>query len=811
MSQTIRVAALVLLGLLTVPGAPGATLQLLPGGGIEGLPGSMVGWGFTLTVDPVDDGGTTIVPWLVVSGADFVPDPGVFPVGVFTPFITNLFQVVGPDPWSQPFDNTLQTGIGAYAINWFQSPGDRATGEIVLTYDLFRVSPDDPSFNPITDTIANGLTVSAPASVLVTPEPSYGAVVLLVALAAGLRRRTRVATLRVAALVCVMHGAGFAAITPSTLVAPADVAAGDLFGYGVSIKGNLAVVSAAGQAANRGAVYVYALTGSTWQQTAKIVPSNAAAGDRFGSALATDGVSIVAISAGTGTAYVFALQNGVWTQQFEGSVNPPFNSASRWPTTYSVAISGGTALVGVSDANIAFFDEGDAGTSYTLTRSGNVWTRSAPRGTFRPGSYGWAVALGSQYSYVGFPWANDIASVASSFGTLAPENRSRYFGSALSASGSLLAVGDPELGIVHIYRDGNPVGQISKPGFGFGYSVALDGSYLAIGNNATGTNYGGASTVYANLQGTWTEIGAVPGVAIGLSDGNLIVGLPDSAGGQVQFYQVSNISLVSNPPGRSFTLSGPGCGATGTFTAPYSGLWTNCTVQWSNPDTATPGTQYNFQNWADGSTANPRTIVPALLDSTFTATFQTQYQLTTTASPSSGGSVTGAGLYHPGSTAAVAVVPNPGFVFTGFSGALSGSTTPQVVSMSGPKSVTGNFAPTPPAVLSGAVTGKSGTANNRTWTIQLANNGPGTSFATQISGVMLTQTFGTACTFMPVRLQPAAYPAPAGTLAAGSSVVATATFDFSGCPANARFTVSIGYMSNGGSSVGLIQVVNQFQ
>ena len=37
------------------------------------------------------------------------------------------------------------------------------------------------------------------------------------------------------------------------------------------------------------------------------------------------------------------------------------------------------------------------------------------------------------------------------------------------------------------------------------------------------------------------------------------------------------------------------------------------------------------------------------------------------------------------------------------------------------------------------------------------------------------------------------------------------TLDFSGCPANARFSVNLGYMSNDGASGGLVQLVNQVQ
>lgn len=203
---TIRTAVLCIACLTVACGARAATLTL-DNPDLVGAPGDTVGWGFTLTSTPVQDGANTITPWLVVSSAAFVLDAGVFPVGVFTPFITSSFTVIGPDdqngevnPWSQPFDNAQQTGIGSDVINPFQSPGDLATGNIVLTFDEFRVSPNDSAFDPISDTIATGLTLSAPASVLVAgpgdpapiPEPaSFSLVTGAVMIGAALVARRR--------------------------------------------------------------------------------------------------------------------------------------------------------------------------------------------------------------------------------------------------------------------------------------------------------------------------------------------------------------------------------------------------------------------------------------------------------------------------------------------------------------------------------------------------------------------------------------------------------------------------------------------
>jgi len=186
-------------------GAEAATLTL-DQAALAGLPNATVGWGFTIVSTPIDDGGHTITPWLLITSADFVPNAGTNPVGVFTAFITQLPNsntVIGPDasngevnPWTQAFDAVAFTGIGSYHINDFQALGDRVDGSILLHYDVFRTSPNDPAFDPSVDTVAVGQSISAFASATVgVPEPGTGSLLLvascLFAATAGLRRLIR--------------------------------------------------------------------------------------------------------------------------------------------------------------------------------------------------------------------------------------------------------------------------------------------------------------------------------------------------------------------------------------------------------------------------------------------------------------------------------------------------------------------------------------------------------------------------------------------------------------------------------------------
>jgi hypothetical protein len=119
----------------------------------------------------------------------------------------------------------------------------------------------------------------------------------------------------------------------------------------------------------------------------------------------------------------------------------------------------------------------------------------------------------------------------------------------------------------------------------------------------------------------------------------------------------------------------------------------------------------------------------------------------------------------------------------------------------------GNFAG--PTTMAGNITSKAGTSNARVWTLTLTNNGPSAAMGVQVNSVNLTQTFGAACT--PVVSMPAAFPLSVGSIAPAGSDSTAITINFTGCPANARFTANISFSANSGTVTGTVIRYNQFE
>ncbi len=132
------------------------------------------------------------------------------------------------------------------------------------------------------------------------------------------------------------------------------------FGEAVDISGNVIVVgswTAAGVAWLSGLAYVFEGAGSSWSQTARLIPSDAGQGDAFGCSVAVDGSRLVVgasdwhqpPAASVGAAYVFERQvSGAWTQAQK--LTPP--GAMNNYFGVDVTLQSDWILVGADSANV---------------------------------------------------------------------------------------------------------------------------------------------------------------------------------------------------------------------------------------------------------------------------------------------------------------------------------------------------------------------------------------------------------------------------------------------------------------------------
>ena len=105
--------------------------------------------------------------------------------------------------------------------------------------------------------------------------------------------------------------------------------------------------------------------------------------------------------------------------------------------------------------------------------------------------------------------------------------------------------------------------------------------------------------------------------------------------------------------------------------------------------TATANTGYEFVEWNDGVTTNPRTIT-VTSDTAFTATFQARtFELTVVATPAEGGVVTGGDTYLYNATATLTATANPGYEFTRWSDGIMTAT--RTVTVTGAATYTAEF------------------------------------------------------------------------------------------------------------------------
>ncbi len=157
-----------------------------------------------------------------------------------------------------------------------------------------------------------------------------------------------------------------------------DAAAGDYFGWSVSLSGDTVLVGAPFEGKWSGSAYVFTRSGATWSQQAKLTASDAVAYDQFGISLSLSGDTVL-IGAykdddggeSSGSAYVFTRSGAIWTEQQKLTAS---DAAADDYFGWSVSMDGDTALIGACRD-----DDDDNGTNsgsvYVFTRSGAIWSR----------------------------------------------------------------------------------------------------------------------------------------------------------------------------------------------------------------------------------------------------------------------------------------------------------------------------------------------------------------------------------------------------------------------------------------------------
>ena len=320
-------------------------------------------------------------------------------------------------------------------------------------------------------------------------------------------------------------------------IVASDRASEDYFGYSVSISGDYAIVGAPfddDDGSLSGSAYIFVRSGTTWTQQQKLVASDAAASDFFGTAVSISNDYAIVSAYGnddagnsSGSAYIFVRSGTTWTQQQKLVAS---DAAIGDFFSWSLSISGDYAIVGAYSDDDSYNDSGSA---YIFVRSGTTWTQQqklVASDAAAADYFGNSVSISGDYAIVGMrnddddgygsgssyifvrsgtTWTQQGKVVASD---AASED---YFGNSVSISGDYAIVGAHKnddagnsSGSAYIFvRSGTTWTQREKlvasdatTGDWFGYSVSIDGTYAIVGAYQDGrpleTTVSGSAYIY---------------------------------------------------------------------------------------------------------------------------------------------------------------------------------------------------------------------------------------------------------------------------------------------------------------------------
>ncbi|MBU0639777.1 MAG: FG-GAP repeat protein, partial [Planctomycetes bacterium] len=169
--------------------------------------------------------------------------------------------------------------------------------------------------------------------------------------------------------------------TEDAKLLPAEAGAGDQFGCAVALAPDVAVIGARGAGIGgsaAGAAFVFRYGGGAWQPEARLLATDAGAGDHFGATVAVSSstaligaADVDAAGTDSGAAYVFRCSGADWSQEAKLL---PVDGAGGDHFAAAIALTDGVALIGApgADANGA-----NAGSGYVFRRDGAVWSQES--------------------------------------------------------------------------------------------------------------------------------------------------------------------------------------------------------------------------------------------------------------------------------------------------------------------------------------------------------------------------------------------------------------------------------------------------
>jgi hypothetical protein len=281
-----------------------------------------------------------------------------------------------------------------------------------------------------------------------------------------------------------------------------DPATNDYFGFSVALSGdddfgNTAIVSASQEDTspntNQGAAYVFTRSGTTWTQQAKLLASDAASSDLFGSSvdLSSDGNTALIGASGedtspntdNGASYIFTRSISTWTQQ-QKLLASDATGGDLFGISTALSLDGNTAIVGAHLETTS--PNTYQGAAYVFTRSGTTWTQQQKllaSDAVHEDSFGYSIALSSDgnTALIGAPDENTSPNINQ--GAAYVFTRS---GTTWTQQAKLLA-SDPA---THDY-------------FGSSVDLSSDGNIALIG--APNKTYDGAAYIFTRSGSTWTQ------------------------------------------------------------------------------------------------------------------------------------------------------------------------------------------------------------------------------------------------------------------------------------------------------------------